>query len=246
MTRITIASDVDTLVLNGNRTWQAGDRSLILKKDGIKGLYGSPDVREKPLERPQMDGAYWPSRLTQGARTITLDAFAHGLSSVETMRLIDRLNALIGRELTILVEDSAGQRTLSGWLSADPEPLMLTTQRHFEFALVVTCPDPYKYGAWLWQPPQSGRLQLANLGTAPTWIRFRAMSKITTLYAAWDDAEIEWEGDTGELLLDTRDMIPSAGQITADWALPVQPGKTLLTIQTDCSTLDVGIRPAWR
>lgn len=246
MTRITIASDVDTLVLNGNRTWQAGDRSLILKKDGIKGLYGSPNVREKPLDRPQMDGAYWPSRLTQGARTITLDAFAHGLSSVETMRLIDRLNDLMGRELTILVEDSAGQRTLSGWLSADPEPLMLTTQRHFEFALVVTCPDPYKYGAWLWQSPQSGRLQLANTGTAPTWIRFRAASHITTLHAVWGDAEIEWEGDTSSLTLDTRDMIPSAGLVTADWAMPVQPGVTQVTVDTDCTDLRVGFRPAWR
>lgn len=246
MTRITIASDVDTLVLNGNRTWQAGDRSLILKKDGIKGLYGSPDVREKPLDRPQMDGAYWPSRLTQGARTITLDAFAHGLSSVETMRLIDRLNALIGRELTILVEDSAGQRTLSGWLSADPEPLMLTTQRHFAFALVITCPDPYKYGEWLWQSPQSGRVLVSNTGTAPTWVRFEARSRITRLHAAWLDAEIEWEGDTGELLLDTRDMIPSAGLVTADWAMPVQPGVTQVTVDTDCTDLRVGFRPAWR
>lgn len=246
MTRITIASDVDTLVLNGNRTWQAGDRSLILKKDGIKGLYGSPDVREKPLDRPQMDGAYWPSRLTQGARTITLDAFAHGLSSVETMRLIDRLNALIGRELTILVEDSAGQRTLSGWLSADPEPLMLTTQRHFAFALVITCPDPYKYGEWLWQSPQSGRVLVSNTGTAPTWVRFEASSRITRLHAAWLDAEIEWEGDTGELLLDTRDMIPSAGLVTADWAMPVQPGVTQVTVDTDCTDLRVGSRPAWR
>ena len=246
MTRITITSDVDTLVLNGNRTWQAGDRSLILKKDGIKGLYGSPDVREKPLDRPQMDGAYWPSRLTQGARTITLDAFAHGLSSVETMRLIDRLNALIGRELTILVEDSAGQRTLSGWLSADPEPLMLTTQRHFAFALVITCPDPYKYGEWLWQSSQSGRVLVDNTGTAPTWVRFEATSRITRLHAAWADAEIEWEGDTAALTLDTRDMIPSAGQVTADWALPIQPGVTQVTVDTDCTDLRVGFRPAWR
>lgn len=246
MTRITIASDVDTLVLNGNRTWQAGDRSLILKKDGIKGLYGSPDVREKPLDRPQMDGAYWPSRLTQGARTITLDAFAHGLSSVETMRLIDRLNDLMGRELSILVEDSAGQRTLSGWLSADPEPLMLVTQRHFAFALVITCPDPYKYGEWLWQALQAGRVRVDNTGTAPTWLQFRASSRITRLHAVWGDAEIEWKGDTASLMLDTRDMIPSAGRITADWAMPVQPGSTSITTQTDCSTLDVGIRPAWR
>lgn len=246
MTRITIASDVDTLVLNGNRTWQAGDRSLILKKDGIKGLYGSPDVREKPLDRPQMDGAYWPSRLTQGARTITLDAFAHGLSSVETMRLIDRLNDLMGRELSILVEDSAGQRTLSGWLSADPEPLMLTTQRHFAFALVITCPDPYKYGAWLWQSTQSGRVLVNNTGTAPTWLQFRASSRITRLHAVWGDAEIEWDGDTASFMLDTRDMIPSAGLVTTDWAMPVQPGVTQVTVDTDCTDLRVGFRPAWR
>ena len=246
MTRITITSDTDTLVLNGNRTWEAGDRRLILKKDGIKGLYGSPNIREKPLDRPQMDGAYWPSRLTQESRTITLDAFAHGLSSVETMNLIDRLNALTGRALTVLVEDSAGRRTLSGWLAADPEPLMLVTQRHFEFALIITCPDPYKYGEWLWQAPQAGRVRVDNTGTAPTWLQFRASSRITRLHGVWSDAEIEWEGDTASLTLDTRDMIPSAGLVTADWAMPVQPGVTQVTVDTDCTDLRVGFRPAWR
>ena len=246
MTRITIMSDADTLVLNGNRIWEAGDRSLILKKDGIKGLYGTPATRESVLDRPQMDGAYWPSRLTQGARTVTLDAFAHGLSSIETMQLIDRLNNLLGRELTLLVEDAAGRRTLTGWLAADPEPLMLVTQRHVDFALVITCPDPYKYGGWLWQAPQAGRVRVDNTGTAPTWLRFRASSRITTLYAVWGDAQIEWKGDTASLTLDTRDMIPSVGQVNADWALPVQPGSTQLTIRTDCSTLEVGFRPAWR
>ena len=246
MTRITIMSDADTLVLNGNRIWEAGDRSLILKKDGIKGLYGTPATRESVLDRPQMDGAYWPSRLTQGARTVTLDAFAHGLSSIETMQLIDRLNNLLGRELTLLVEDAAGRRTLTGWLASDPEPLMLVTQRHFEFALIITCPDPYKYGEWLWQSTQSGLVLVDNTGTAPTWLQFRASSRITRLHAVWGDAEIEWEGDTASLTLDTRDMIPSAGLVTADWAMPIQPGVTQVTVDTDCTALRVGFRPAWR
>ena len=246
MTRITIMSDADTLVLNGNRIWEAGDRSLILKKDGIKGLYGTPATRESVLDRPQMDGAYWPSRLTQGARTVTLDAFAHGLSSIETMQLIDRLNNLLGRELTLLVEDAAGRRTLTGWLAADPEPLMLVTQRHVDFALVITCPDPYKYGEWLWQAPQAGRVRVDNTGTAPTWLRFEARSRITRLHATWLDADIEWAGNTTALTLDTRDMIPSAGLVTADWAMPVQPGVTQVTVDTDCTNLRVGFRPAWR
>lgn len=241
--RITLTGPHDTIVMDGDGSL---DHDLTILKDGVTGWYSTPAVREAGLDRPQQDGCYWPSRLTQPGRTVSIHVLEHVISSVQAALMSQRLCALMGHALTLTVEDQLGIRTCTCWLADDPAAGMLVTQTAFECTLVLYCPDPYKYGEWLWQAPQSGRLALVDLGTAPTWIRFRAMSKITTLYAAWDDAEIEWEGDTGELLLDTRDMIPSAGQITADWALPVQPGKTLLTIQTDCSTLDVGIRPAWR
>ncbi len=241
--RITLTGPHDTIVMDGDGSL---DHDLTILKDGVTGWYSTPAVREAGLDRPQQDGCYWPSRLTQPGRTVSIHVLEHAISSVQAALMSQRLCALMGHALTLTVEDQLGIRTCTCWLADDPAAGMLVTQTAFECTLVLYCPDPYKYGEWLWQAPQSGRLALVDLGTAPTWIRFRAMSKITTLYAAWDDAEIEWEGDTGELLLDTRDMIPSAGQITADWALPVQPGKTLLTIQTDCSTLDVGIRPAWR
>lgn len=242
--RITITSPNDVIALSDQ--YDDPIHVWAIKKDGVSGLYGTPSTRESPLERPQMDGAYWPSRLTQGSRTISLDCVIKGASSLDAALARDRINALTCQPLTLSVEDVNGRREIDCWLTADPEPLMRRHKDGFEFGLVLSCPDPYWHGEWLWQSPQSGRLQLANLGTAPTWLQFRAASHITTLYATWGDAEIEWEGDTNDLLLDTRDMIPSAGQVTADWALPVQPGKTQLTIQTDCSTLDVGIRPAWR
>lgn len=241
--RITLTGPHDTIVMDGDGSL---DHDLTILKDGVTGWYSTPAVREAGLDRPQQDGCYWPSRLTQPGRTVSIHVLEHAISSVQAALMSQRLCALMGHALTLTVEDQLGIRTCTCWLADDPAAGMLVTQTAFECTLVLYCPDPYKYGEWLWQAPQSGRLALVNLGTAPTWIRFRAMSKITTLYAAWDDAEIEWEGDTGELLLDTRDMIPSAGQITADWALPVQPGNTLLTIRSDCSTLDVGIRPAWR
>ncbi|PKU96709.1 hypothetical protein CQR55_1044 [Bifidobacterium pseudolongum subsp. globosum] len=242
--RITITSPNDVIALSDQ--YDDPIHVWAIKKDGVSGLYGTPSTRESPLERPQMDGAYWPSRLTQGSRTISLDCVIKGASSLDAALARDRINALTCQPLTLSVEDVNGRREIDCWLTADPEPLMRRHKDGFEFGLVLSCPDPYWHGAWLWQSPQSGRLQLANLGTAPTWLQFRAASHITTLYATWGDAEIEWEGDTNDLLLDTRDMIPSAGQITVDWAMPVQPGKTLLTIRSDCSTLDVGIRPAWR
>ncbi len=288
--RITLTGPHDTIVMDGDGSL---DHDLTILKDGVTGWYSTPAVREAGLDRPQQDGCYWPSRLTQPGRTVSIHVLEHAISSVQAALMSQRLCALMGHALTLTVEDQLGTRTCTCWLADDPaagmlvtqtafectlvlycpdpynaltltvedqlgtrtctcwladDPAagMLVTQTAFECTLVLYCPDPYKYGEWLWQAPQSGRLALVDLGTAPTWIRFRAMSKITTLYAAWDDAEIEWEGDTNDLLLDTRDMIPSAGQVTADWALPVQPGNTLLTIRSDCSTLDVGIRPAWR
>lgn len=241
--RITLTGPHDTIVMDGDGSL---DHDLTILKDGVTGWYSTPAVREAGLDRPQQDGCYWPSRMTQPGRTISIHVLEHAISSVQAALMSQLLCALMGHALTLTVEDQLGTRTCECWLADDPAASMLVTQTAFECTLVLYCPDPYKYGEWLWQSPQSGRLQLANLGTAPTWIRFRARSKITTLYAVWGDAEIEWEGNTSSLILDTRDMIPSAGQVTADWALPVQPGTTQLTIRTDCSQLEVGFRPAWR
>lgn len=241
--RITLTGPHDTIVMDGDGSL---DHDLTILKDGVTGWYSTPAVREAGLDRPQQDGCYWPSRLTQPGRTVSIHVLEHAISSVQAALMSQRLCALMGHALTLTVEDQLGIRTCTCWLADDPAAGMLVTQTAFECTLVLYCPDPYKYGEWLWQAPQSGRLALANLGTAPTWIRFRAMSKITTLYAVWGDAEIEWEGDTNDLLLDTRDMIPSAGQVTADWALPIQPGSTQIRVQTDCLTLEVGFRPAWR
>lgn len=243
--RITIASPTDVIAL----TDRYNDPTNIwaIKKDGVSGLYGTPSTRESPLDRPQMDGAYWPSRLTQGSRTISLDCIIKGASSLDAALARDRINALACQPLTLSFEDVTGRRHIDCWMTADPEPLMRRHKDGFEFGLVLSCPDPHWHGEWLWQRVTSNRaLPLRNIGSAPTWLRFRTSAHITTLHAIWGDAEIEWAGDVSSLLLDTRDMIPSAGQVLADWAVPVQPGSTSITIQTDCAALDVGIRPAWR
>ena len=242
--RITIESPIDVITLDD--TGRDPRHVWAIKKDGVTGLFGTPSTRESALDRPQMDGAYWPSRLTQGSRSISLDCVILGASSLEAARARDRINALVCQPLTLTVQDANGSRHTTCWLAADPEPLMRRHMSAFEFGLVLTCPDPYLYGEWLWQAPQAGRVRVDNTGTAPTWLQFGASSRITRLHAVWGDAEIEWEGDTASLTLDTRDMIPSAGLVTADWAMPIQPGVTQVTVDTDCTDLRVGFRPAWR
>lgn len=242
--RITITSPHDVITLDDTSDRQSGVWAL--KKDGIKGLHGTPNIRESPLDRPQTDGAYWPSRLTQSSRSISLDCIILNASSLAATQARDRINALACQPLTLTVSDVNGERSIDCWLAADPEPLMRRRMDAFEFALLLTCPDPYWQGALLWQSPQSGRVLVDNTGNAPTWLRFEARSRITRLHATWLDADIEWAGNTTALALDTRDMIPSAGQVTADWALPIQPGVTQVAVSTDCTNLRVGFRPAWR
>lgn len=244
--RITIESPIDVITLDDagrdpRHVWA-------IKKDGVTGLFGTPSTRESALDRPQMDGAYWPSRLTQGSRSISLDCVILGASSLEAARARDRINALVCQPLTLTVQDANGSRHTTCWLAADPEPLMRRYMSAFEFGLVLTCPDPYLYGDWQWQTANGNTtVTVDNTGTAPTWLRFESSSRIKRLYVTYgSQAEFEWEGDTSAFSLDTRDMIPSSGQVVADWAEPIQPGRATLKIQSDCSALKVGIRPAWR
>lgn len=244
--RITIRSADDTICLSDSYTdirhiWA-------IKHDGVRGLFGTPSVRESPLDRPQQDGGYWPSRFTQTPRTITLDCMIRGVSTVEAANARDRINALTCQSLLIDVEDVFGVRTAECYLAADPEPLMRYRMQAFEFALVLTCPDPRWYGPvrWFETTSQSVRLPVANEGTAPSWPVIECDGPVTRLYVGYDDGLIEWAGAAESLRIDTRDMIASAGRVTTDLAFEIRPGTCRPLIRTDAKRTRIGVRPAWR
>lgn len=246
MTRITITTDTDSIRLDDH--YRNPFHVWAIKKNGITGILGTPAVRETTTDIPQMDGAYWPSRLTQKPRSISLDCFIKGLSSVETAQARDRINALTGRTLDITIEDASGLRTLTGYLTADPEPLMRFREQAFEFGLVITCPDPFKYGRPQTFAASYGVIRAVNEGNAATWPLIQVTGHATTLHLkCGDTGEIRWEGDTGDLTLDMRDMIPSAGRITLDHAFPIPPGTHDVTVQTNTgAAVTLTLRPAWR
>lgn len=248
MTRITLTTATDTMTLEGNRPWGMRDkRILMIRKDGIKGLYGTPLVRESATAHPQMSGSYWPSKLTQDARSISLDCYAKGLSSVETIQLIDRINALVGQDIAIVVEDAAGRRYLNGYLAADPEPLMGVRQDMFTFALVITCPDPYKYGDWVWAREAHGTVTLTNTGNAPTWSKVRVNDAMTHIAITYNNLTVEWTGDAPHgWSFDFRDALPSVGKLDQGQVFSIPPGSHTLQVDTDSRDVNIGIRPAWR
>lgn len=225
-----------------------------IKEGGVSGLYGTPAVRESPTDRPQASGAYWPSRLTQKPRSVSIDAYVMTPSSLDAAMARERVNNLVGRELTLIEETPLGRRMMTGYLASDPEPTMrLWAHRAFEFGLVVTCPDPLKYGAEQEFPAVRSTCVTVNAGNAPTWPRIRVTGPVKTLSVRLSDAGADglvvWQGDEEDGLdLDFRDMIPSRGIVTDDRAFPIPPGTHHLTVDTGNvdAKAAVVLRPAWR
>lgn len=240
--RITVQSDVDTIPFTGYYT----DPHCVwgIRKDGIQGLFGTPGMKESFEPMPQQDGDYWPSRITQKGRTITLDLVCRWRSSIENARNRDRINNLFGRLLTITVEEGQGRRYLTGTLAGDPEPTMRWTEQGLVFSLVLYCPDPHRYGDWIEYPATSSIIQAENAGDIPTWPILKA-SGATTITLMFRSQKVMWSGSTSGLTLDFADMQPSQGMITYDDAFQIPPGISNITALAsgDCSLL---ARPGWR
>ncbi len=243
--RITLTSPNDAIVMDGDGGL---DHDLTILRDGVSGWYSTPAVRESGLDRPQQDGCYWPSRLTQPGRTVSIHVLEHTVSSVDAALMSQRLCALMGQSLTLAVEDQLGIRSCECWLADDPAAGMLVTQTAFECTLVLYCPDPYKYGQvrWFETTSQSVRLPVANEGTAPSWPVIECDGPVTRLYVGYDDGLIEWAGAAESLRIDTRDMIAPAGRVTTDLAFEIRPGTCRPLIRTDAKRTRIGVRPAWR
>ncbi|MFT9278666.1 MAG: hypothetical protein ABF532_09670 [Bifidobacterium sp.] len=245
MTRITLRTDIDSIPLRDDYTWK--HHAWAIKKDGIKGLLGTPGMKESTTSRPQQDGDYWPSRITQKPRSASLDCIIRGASSVEAAAARDRVNNLFGREITIIEETAAGRRYLTGMLASDPEPLMRWREQGFEFGLVITIPDPLKYGDPIVYTASNGLIRCENTGTAPTWPTLAVNGRCLALTVSLAWQKVVWQGDATSLAIDFRDVIPSSGKITYDDAFPIPPGTSAVAVQaTAGAQVSLSVRPAWR
>ncbi|MDU2421305.1 MAG: hypothetical protein E7D48_04210 [Bifidobacterium scardovii] len=241
--RISLISDDDVFRLSTVYPRQENDAWITDK--GITGLFGAVPPREKGTDRPQMDGAYWPSRLTAGGRTITVHAAAICRSSASAVLLRDRLRALTAKPLTIQLEDTAGIRRMSGWLADDPEPTMLLRDRVFEFSLILYCPDPLQYGLPVDYTAAGGVIRVLNEGMLSVWPVILA-SNASRLTVSLAGRKVTWSGSASQpLTLDMADMIPSQGTVSYDFAFQLPPGESTVGVVSDGS-VRMRVCPAWR
>ena len=240
---ITIQSATDTIPLSDH--WNTPRHVWGIKKNGIQGLLGTPAYKESFETKPQQDGEYWPSRLTQKSRDITIDCIAKWLTSIESANATDRICNLWGQPLTITVHDAHGKRTLTGALADDPEPTMRWTEQGVEFTLIIHCPDPHKYGDWISFPASNGLVQVENTGNMESWPIVRT-SGVSRLTLSLGGQTVAWSGSAETLTLDFESMQPSQGLVSVDDAFAIPPGRSSIPVSIDAGQLSMLVRPCWK
>ena len=166
MTRITIVTDTDTIPLRDDYRWKHHIHAI--KKNGITGLFGTPGMKESTTSIPQQDGDYWPSRITQKPRSISLDCVIRGLSSAEdrTRETRTAINALFrAKPLTHHRGNRRRNTPTHRHARRRPRTHHAMEGTGFEFGLVITCPDPLKYGQPVTYTTSGGVIRCQNPGT---------------------------------------------------------------------------------
>lgn len=226
---------------------QRNDNSVgcFLLEDGVDGWFGTPAPREDPISRLMSDGDYMPAVLTQGSRIVTLHGYGAFDSTIECARFVDLLNSLVCQNVTLICEDAHGRRQATGFISDDPTPELESDEMSVKFTLIVTCPDPLKYGTPRSYTPSGGWCMVANEGNVGSYPVVHVEGPVTRLMLAYDAQQVNWVGSAETLDIDFRDMQPTSGSIVLDNAFPIPPGRSALAVTSD-GEVTVTVRPAWR
>lgn len=212
---------------------------------GSEGWFGTPAPREEPVKRFQTDGDLFPSRITQGPRIATFHGHGRFDSSIDATLFMDEVNGLFGRELNIIEEGPNGPRSARAFLSADPEFELRERSTVLDFDLIVTCPNPLKFGHAVTVALANGVNAIMVDGNAPTWPSVDVVGSASSLSAACRGRQVQWTGSIGGASLDFDDMQPSAGKVAKDNAFQLMPGSNDVSVQCDGQAI-MSFRPAWR
>ena len=246
--RVSVGNGRDVLVFRDSRFHHRGEGWVT----GLEGWYGPPGLDVELQRVPGSDGSYRPGLLTMGSRTVTVGCAWRCLSDVEAFMLLDRLNGMAGGPLTLTVEDPGGRRHAGCYLADDVEPSMSTDGAAVWFDLVLTCPDPLKYGDPVRFPARNGVATVENRGnhdTLPTVLVERDTGLRFLSVTGPDGHEVAWEGDGAatRLELDFNTLNPGVGMVTVDDAFPVTPGVMDIRVSVDAgASVSVIVNPAWR
>lgn len=237
-------------------SWPVRGELLALEKDGLDGWYESVDPRVDDMpELPGQHGSFWPEEVLLASRVLTIRGFHYGMvgrsSTLAVARFRDLVASLVGVALRVAVEDAAGMREVTGYISSQV-PMTLLTERGTKFSLIIMCPDPLKYGQAVAYPAGGGVVSLENVGTGDVAFTVSTQSRIKSLQVQYSGSRFVWEGDSKDgLFVDLADGRPvdAAGAevgflVDAD-PIRVPPGRHSVSVVADVP-VTVTLRPGWK
>lgn len=238
-----------------NRMVRHGVAWILAKDDGLEGWYESADTRVDSMpDLPGVDGQFWPEQVLLTARTLAIRGYVFAVdgraSSVSVALARDRIAALVGEPLTVTVEDPSGVREVTGYVSGRTAPNRMT-ELGFPFSIVVTCPDPLKYGGHVNTVAGDGVVVLENAGTGPVAFTVSTDQRITQLQVEFQGRKVSWWGDSLGLVLDLADGRPlsgdgvETGQLLSADEIRVPVGRHEVSVLADAPVM-VSLRPGWR
>lgn len=230
--------------------------TAVLDLNGLSGWYDSLEPDTTLYKIPGRSGSYMPVALSASSRIVTIrghhvrDRWSNRSSSVADGTFRDLLNSLALREVELTVYDELGVRRADGYVSSSIETSL--DMAFLTFTIIITCPDPYKYGDYVYYPVSNGRVEVENNGNVESLPVIQAHNDGGVRFVNISDSsghEVSWEGDGSapDVTLDFSTLNPTVGLVTEDDAFAIPTGiSTIYATATAGSIIDVMVRPAWR
>lgn len=236
--------------------WPARSGTWGLERNGLEGWYDSAEPRvPNPVDIPGMNGSYWPEELLAQSRIVTLRGFfsliGSQASEITLGNARDIVSEFQGKPVRVTVSDEIGDRFVTGYVSSQVT-FSKASEAAFKFSIIVTCPDPVKYGTVSRVDLPAGRSTAVfnNSGRAAVSPVVTALGYITSLSVNLGGRSFVWVGATDSLVIDLLDGVPrdasgrETGTVVHGEAISLQPGESKITVDSDQGTT-WSIRAGW-
>ena len=236
--------------------WPAASGVWGLERAGLDGWYDSVDPRlSAPVEIPGADGSFWPERIFSRSRIVTIRGFysivGSQASEVTLGAARDVVAAFRAAPVRVTVSDEVGDRFVTGYVSSQVT-VTKVSERAFKFTVIVTCPDPVKYGTVSTFDVAAGSstVKFFNSGRADVSPIVQSLGRISSLSVKHDGFEFSWTGNTTMLTIDLLDGIPrgpdgaETGTVVFGEAIRFAPGESIATVISDQKTM-WSVRAGW-
>ena len=241
-----------------NHEWQAGE-FLGLERDGLEGWYDGPIPRDHDtMDRIGLPGSFWPADNPDdiGERIITIRGEHRSrpreASTLSTGVFRDWVAWLACRRVRVQVEDQNGLRFCDG-LVASQTTVEVRNNFKTGFSLIVTCPDPRKYGLPVEYASSEGSVSVVNAGNIGSWPTVNIAQHVTAVTVAFGSHSVTWSGDADSLSLDVSTLHPSSCTVGSDDGFQIPPGKHDVTVSAKDgesavpdADVSVSLASAWR